>query len=77
LNIEEFASLLEAQVLVEAGRVEYNTERLHSALGGRTPDEYAHRYGTRATARLAEAGPGQGVPVAISPRPWPGPEPHG
>ena len=64
----------EAQVIVEAWRVEYNTERPHSALGGHTPDEYAHRYGTRATARLAEAGPGQGVPVAISLRSWPGTE---
>jgi transposase InsO family protein len=43
LNIEEFGSLLEAQALVEAWRVEYNTYRPHSALGGLTPTEYADR----------------------------------
>ena len=41
LNLEEFASLLEAQVVVEAWRIEYNTYRPHSALGGLTPAEYA------------------------------------
>jgi transposase InsO family protein len=34
-------SLLEAQVLVDAWRVEYNTYRPHSSLGGLTPAEYA------------------------------------
>ena len=46
LNIEEFASLLEAQVLVEAWRVEYNTYRPHSSLGGLTPAEYAEHWTT-------------------------------
>ncbi len=41
LNGEDFATLAEAQVIVEAWRVEYNTERPHSALGGLTPVEYA------------------------------------
>ena len=41
MNIEEFASLLEAQVLVEAWRIEYNTYRPHSSLDGLTPAEYA------------------------------------
>jgi len=39
LNIEEFASLLEAQVVVEAWRIEYNTYRPHGALAGLTPTE--------------------------------------
>lgn len=39
LNIELFGSLVEAQVVVEAWRIEYNTYRPHSALGGLTPDE--------------------------------------
>ena len=39
LNIEEFGSLLEAQVVVEAWRIEYNTYRPHSALAGLTPAE--------------------------------------
>jgi putative transposase len=39
LNIEEFGSLLEAQVVVEAWRIEYNTYRPHGALAGLTPAE--------------------------------------
>jgi putative transposase len=39
LNIEEFGSLLEAQVTVEARRIEYNTYRPRGALGGLTPAE--------------------------------------
>jgi putative transposase len=34
LNLEEFTSLTVAQVVVEAWRIEYNTYRPHSALGG-------------------------------------------
>ena len=41
LNLEEFTSLTVAQVVVEAWRIEYNTYRSHSALGGRTPAAYA------------------------------------
>jgi putative transposase len=41
LNLEEFTSLTVAQVVVEAWRIEYNTYRPHSALGGLTPTEYA------------------------------------
>jgi putative transposase len=37
LNIEEFTSLTVAQIVVEAWRIEYNTYRPHSALGGLTP----------------------------------------
>jgi putative transposase len=40
-NLEEFATLLEAQVVVEAWRIEYNTYRPHSSLGDLTPAEYA------------------------------------
>jgi putative transposase len=43
LNTEEFATLLEAQVLAEGWRIEYNTYRPHSSLGGLTPAEYAER----------------------------------
>jgi putative transposase len=39
LNVEEFSSLPEAQVVVETWRIEYNTYRPHGALGGRTPAE--------------------------------------
>jgi putative transposase len=44
LNIEEFGSLLEARVVIEAWRVEYNTYRPHSSLSGLTPAEYAERW---------------------------------
>jgi transposase InsO family protein len=39
LNLEDFATLFEAQVVVEAWRTEYNTERPHGALRGLTPAE--------------------------------------
>jgi len=41
LNREVFGSLLEAKVLAEAHRIEYNQERPHSSLGYQTPDEAA------------------------------------
>jgi putative transposase len=41
LAIEQFGSLLEAQVLVGDWRNEYNNYRPHSALGMRTPAEFA------------------------------------
>ena len=44
LNIEEFATLLEAQVVVEAWRVEYNEYRPHGSLDGLTPVEYGRRW---------------------------------
>jgi len=44
LNVEDFATLLEAQVVVEVWRREYNTYRPHSTLGGLTPAEYAKNW---------------------------------
>ena len=41
LNIEEFACLTEAKVIIEDWRIQYNTYRPHSALSGLTPTEYA------------------------------------
>jgi putative transposase len=46
LAIEEFDTLLEAQVLVSDWRQEYNTYRPHSALKMLTPNEYAERWRT-------------------------------
>lgn len=40
LNEHWFLNLQEAKRLVEAWRVEYNSERPHSALGGKTPNEF-------------------------------------
>jgi transposase InsO family protein len=44
LAVEAFSSLLEAQVLVEDWRIEYNTLRPHSALGYLTPTHYAQSW---------------------------------
>jgi transposase InsO family protein len=44
LAIEQFDSLLEAQVLVNDWRIEYNAYRPHSALGMLSPDEFARRW---------------------------------
>jgi putative transposase len=41
LNRELFGNLHEARVILESWRVEYNERRPHSALGYRTPSEYA------------------------------------
>ncbi len=44
LNIEEFGNLREARVIVEAWRIEYNTYRPHSSLGGLTPVEFKRQW---------------------------------
>jgi putative transposase len=46
LAIEQFDSLLEAQVLVADWKEEYNTYRPHSALGMLTPVEFAEQWST-------------------------------
>jgi putative transposase len=46
LAVEAFTTLLEARVLVEDWRIEYNTLRPHSALGYRTPAQYARAWTT-------------------------------
>jgi transposase InsO family protein len=43
LNREIFGSLLEARVVIEQWRLEYNGERPHSSLGYQTPSEFAGR----------------------------------
>jgi transposase InsO family protein len=44
LAIEQFDTLLEAQVLVADWRNEYNTYRPHSALGMLTPADFADQW---------------------------------
>ena len=46
LNRELFGSLLEARVIIEAWRIEYNGLRPHSSLGHPTPDEFAAKEGS-------------------------------
>ena len=53
LNLEEFGSLAEAQVLAEAWRTEYNTYRPHSALDGLTPAGYAQRWASQQQPALS------------------------
>jgi putative transposase len=43
LNREIFGSLMEARVVIEQWRLEYNGERPHSSLGYQTPSEFAVR----------------------------------
>jgi putative transposase len=44
LAIEQFDTLLEAQVLVADWRIEYNTHRPHSALAMLSPAEFADQW---------------------------------
>ena len=40
LNVHQFASLAQAQAIIEAWRVNYNQRRPHSSLGHLTPNEF-------------------------------------
>ena len=57
LAVEAFNSLLEAQVLVEDWRIEYNTVRPHSALGYLTPTDYAKTWSGQGAGRGTAPGP--------------------
>ena len=39
--------------IIEGWRIEYNTERMHSALGNLTPEEYAAGLSKGATGRVS------------------------
>ena len=47
LNREVFGNLLEAQVLIEEWRREYNEQRPHSSLGYQTPREFGRRFNSK------------------------------
>jgi putative transposase len=47
LNREVFGNLLEAKVLVEQWRRQYNEKRPHSALGYQTPKAYARQFNSK------------------------------
>ncbi len=53
LAVEQFDSLLEAQVLLEDWRIEYNTKRPHSSLGWLPPAAYAERWEAQLHAGLS------------------------
>ena len=44
MNLWQFDSLLEAQVLIEDWRIGYNINRPHSAHGDLTPTEFAQAW---------------------------------
>jgi putative transposase len=44
LNLEDFLTVLEAQVVVETWRRKYNTQRPHSSLDDLSPEEFAQRW---------------------------------
>ncbi len=44
LNVEDFADLLQARVVIEDWRIEYNQFRPHRSLEGLTPVEYGRRW---------------------------------
>lgn len=46
LNDNQFLTLIEAQIIIEAWRKDYNDERPHSSLNGLTPSEFAARHTT-------------------------------
>lgn len=49
LTCEQFDTLLEAQVLAEDWRIEYNTERPHGSLGGLTPTAFREQWNNQPT----------------------------
>ena len=51
---ETFASLAEAQVVIESWRQEYNEERPHSRLGYQTPREFREAWEQGESARLLQ-----------------------
>jgi putative transposase len=53
LNEHWFLNLAHARSVIEAWRVEYNTERPHSSLGNRTPEEFASTQPTQDEERVS------------------------
>ena len=66
LNVEEFGSLLEAEVVVESWRTEYNTYRPHSSLGGLTPTEYRAKWDAE-QPKPGTSDPSPTVPTPLRP----------
>ena len=53
LNEHWFLSMAHARSVTEAWRIEYNTERPHSSLGNRTPEEFASSQTTQDEQRVS------------------------
>lgn len=50
LNVHQFASLAEAQAIIEAWRMDYNHHRPHGSLGHLTPNEFVAQRQVKLTA---------------------------
>jgi len=46
LSETQFLTLIEAQIIIEAWRKDYNEERPHGSLDGLTPSEFAEQHTT-------------------------------
>ena len=55
LNEHWFISLAHARSVIEAWRIEYNTERPHSSLGNLTPEEFARTIGEDEVSLTADS----------------------
>jgi transposase InsO family protein len=67
LNANAFLTLIEAQVELEAWRVWYNTERPHSSLGYKTPDEFQQQWlSTKAQSANPAASGGAGSALSLA-----------
>ena len=55
LNENQFASLGQARLIIEAWRIDYNTKRPHQALENRTPEEFARGLQIRLPLQLSAA----------------------
>jgi putative transposase len=53
LNEHWFVTMAQARRAIEGWRIEYNTERPHSSLGNRTPQEFAERGFARGKERAS------------------------
>jgi putative transposase len=53
LNEHWFVTMAQARRVIEAWRIEYNTERMHSSLGNLTPEEYAAGLSKAAIGRVS------------------------
>ena len=62
LNEHWFLSLAHARSIIEAWRLEYNTERPHSSLGNRTPEEFANSRRTQDEERLSLTADSNAIP---------------
>lgn len=51
LNVHQFATLAQAQAVIEVWRCDYNQQRPHSSLGNLTPDEFV---GQRQAQQIVE-----------------------